>query len=417
MELMRRYGKLAKGGFALLFSTSLIVGCSSDDDATVSNEITIAAGTSSDDVQVAFIDAAEGETLVFGEGVFEFTNTLSMDGKTGIKIKGAGRDKTILDFSGQSAGGEGVLITNSNNILIEGLTIRDSKGDALKSRDCNKISFVDIGTVWSGEPSVDNGAYGLYPVLCTQVYIDNCYAYGASDAGIYVGQSDQVILKNSKAEGNVAGIEIENTINADVFNNEATDNTGGILVFDLPGLTQYGKNVRVYDNNVHDNNRDNFAPEGNIVANVPSGTGVMILSTENVEIFNNTLTDNNFAGVMVVNYLLLNQSPNDENYNPWPTGIYIHNNTHEMTGTVDAASQTELVQQLMGVLQLYQLDQPNVLIDGLVGTLSDICIQEGTSTFVNLNAIDQTFQSVSTDVTAHDCNDGTLSAVSFEPYL
>ena len=88
-----------------------------------------------------------------------------------------------------------------------------------------------------------------------------------------------MIVKNCVAEGNVAGIEIENTTNADVYDNEAFDNTGGILVFDLPGLTQYGSNVRAFNNNIHDNNRTNFAPVGNIVGNVGAGTGFMILST------------------------------------------------------------------------------------------------------------------------------------------
>ena len=62
--------------------------------------------------------------------------------------------------------------------------------------------------------------------------IDSCVAIGASDAGIYVGQSENIIVKNSIAEFNVAGIEIENSYYADVFNNYASNNTGGILVFD-----------------------------------------------------------------------------------------------------------------------------------------------------------------------------------------
>jgi parallel beta-helix repeat protein len=64
------------------------------------------------------------------------------------------------------------------------------------------------------------------------------HAVGASDAGIYVGQSKHIIVRNSKAYQNVAGIEIENSWYADVYENEAFNNTGGILVFDLPDLIQ-----------------------------------------------------------------------------------------------------------------------------------------------------------------------------------
>lgn len=401
----------------LACATLTFTACDDDDSMEPSNEIVISpSATAADDAQLAFIEAKSGNIIVFEAGTFNFTNTLSMDGQTEIIIRGSGRDETILDFSGQTAGGDGVLVTNSNSIRFENLTIRDAKGDALKARDCNKISFVNVATIWSGEPNADNGAYGLYPVLCTEVYIDNCYAFGASDAGIYVGQSDQVILKNSLAEGNVAGIEIENTTNADVYDNEAFDNTGGILVFDLPGLTKSGSNTRVYNNNSHDNNRVNFAPPGNIVGNVPAGTGCMILSTKNVEIFDNTFSENQFAGVIVANYLIVNDSPNDPTYDPFPSGIYIHDNAHTMTGTVDAATQPALMQSLIGVLQLYSLDQPNVFVDGLIASPDAVCIQEGSATFVNLNAGDQTFMSVSTDVSVHDCSKDPLPAIEFDPF-
>ncbi len=399
-----------------LACTTLFFSACEDDD-TPSNEIVISPSpTAADDAQLAFIEAKSGNVIIFEAGTFNFTNTLSMDGQMEIIIRGAGRGETILDFSGQTSGGDGVLVTNSNSIRFENLTIRDAKGDALKARDCDNISFVNVATIWSGEPNENNGAYGLYPVLCSEVYIDNCYAYGASDAGIYVGQSDQVIVKNSLAEGNVAGIEIENTTNADVFNNEAFDNTGGILVFDLPGLTKSGSNTRVYNNNSHDNNRTNFAPAGNIVANVPAGTGCMVLSTKNVEIFDNTFSENQFAGVIIANYLIVNDSPNDPLYDPYPAGIYIYNNEHSMTGTVDVANHPPLMQSIINVLALYGHDQPNILMDGLIAAPSAVCIEESSASFINMNAADQTFSSISTDATVHACSKDPLPAITFDPF-
>ena len=420
----------------LLFSVFTISSCGDDDDDVIvpevvvtpepepelepepvpENEIRIAASeTAADEAQLAFIEVTEDKIIVFGEGTFSFTNTLSMDGKSRVIIRGAGRDKTFLDFSGQTAGGDAVLVSNSNSIRFEDITIQDSKGDALKARDCNKVSFVNVNTIWSGEPSIDNGAYGLYPVLCTEVYIDNCYAFGASDAGIYVGQSDQVIVKNCVAEGNVAGIEIENTTNADVFDNEAFDNTGGILVFDLPGLTKTGANTRVFNNNVHDNERANFAPEGNIVASVPTGTGLMVLSTKNVEVFGNSFVNNTFANVVITSLLIFQDPPEDPNYNPFPSGIYIHDNAYTMEGAVQASVQTPLVQQIIGLLALSGVGQPNILMDGLVMEAEAVCVQEeGPPSFVNLNAGDQTFMSVTADISTVDCVKDPLPEIAFE---
>ena len=77
---------------------------------------------------------------------------------------------------------------------------------------------------------------------------------GASDAGIYVGQSANVVVRRNEAWENVAGIEIENTTGADVYGNRAHGNTGGLLVFSLPELpVKDGRDARVYDNDITDN--------------------------------------------------------------------------------------------------------------------------------------------------------------------
>jgi len=126
------------------------------------------------------------------------------------------------------------VLTNMNDVLFSDFTIKETPGDAIKVKDSHGVTFCDMATIWESVADSTNGAYGLYPVTSTSVLIDGCYVKGASDAGIYVGQSDTVIVRNTEAVGNVAGIEIENTSNADVYGNYAHDNTGGILVFDYP---------------------------------------------------------------------------------------------------------------------------------------------------------------------------------------
>ena len=133
-------------------------------------------------------------------------------------------------------------------------------------------------------------------MLCTDVVIEGCKVAGASDAGIYVGQSKNIIVRRNTVEKNVAGIEIENSTQADVYENLATDNSGGILVFTMPDLpTKDGRLCRVFNNKVLANNHDNFAPKGNIVATVPPGTGIMIMANDQVEVFDNTIEKNQTA--------------------------------------------------------------------------------------------------------------------------
>ena len=83
------------------------------------------------------------------------------------------------------------------------------------------------------------------------------------------------------------------------YNNLATKNAGGLLVFDLPNLPQQGgHNVRFFNNMSVDNDTKNFAPEGNIVGLVPTGTGLMIMANRHVEAFGNYF-DGNGTGTVV----------------------------------------------------------------------------------------------------------------------
>ena len=281
------------------------------------------------DLQLKLILAEPGDTIKLDAGFFPILGTLSMEGKQNIVIKGSGMSSTILNFSNQVEGAQGLSITNCNNITLEDFTVEEAKGDGIKCQYVNGITFRRIKTQWLGGPSSSNGAYGLYPVQCENIMIEHCIAIGASDAGIYVGQSNNIIVRNCEVFQNVAGIEIENSIQADVHSNNVHNNTGGILVFDLPDLIQKeGKQIRIYDNIVKENNLDNFAPKGNIVAKVPAGTGIMIMATEYVEIFNNTIIDNKTAGTTVVSYFITEEKTKDTQYNPYTSAIYIYDNVY-----------------------------------------------------------------------------------------
>lgn len=125
-------------------------------------------------------------------------------------------------------------MVDASDFTIEDLAFEGTKGDALKIVGSN-IIIRRIRTEWTNGPTTENGAYGIYPVQTENTLIDGVVAIGASDAGIYVGQSRNVVVRNSRAERNVAGIEIENTIGADVYDNIAIGNTGGMWITSLQG--------------------------------------------------------------------------------------------------------------------------------------------------------------------------------------
>ncbi|WP_250630511.1 parallel beta-helix domain-containing protein [Rhodoflexus caldus] len=366
-------------------------------------------------LQNQFIMVKSGDTIHLDKGFFELEGTLWLDDKQDVVIKGKGKDATVLSFKNQTSGAEGIKITNSRNITIEGLTVLDAKGDAIKVQQTEGITFRHTKTGWSGKPKKTNGGYGFYPVNCQKVLIEHCEAVGASDAGIYVGQSKEIIVRNCKAWHNVAGIEIENSLHADVYDNEAFNNTGGILVFDLPDLVQKkGGFVRVYNNKVYENNYPNFAPKGNIVAKVPQGTGLLILATNNVEVFNNRFVNNISIGTGIISYHMTEETIKDKEYYPFPDKIHIHNNYFERP-MVRATSKGR-----MGMMFRFKLkfgkDVPHILFDGIHDEQRtekiQLCIRNNTNqSFADIDAAND-FKNISRVLAKYNCELPALKPVT-----
>jgi parallel beta-helix repeat protein len=329
----------------------------------------------------------------------------------GVTIRGAGSDKSILSFQGEISGPEGLLVYG-NDFTIENLSIEDTKGDGLKINDGENITIRGVRVAWSGGARTTNGAYGIYPVRSRNVLIEDSASYGASDAGIYVGQSVNVIVRRCHVEQNVAGIEIENTINADVYDNAATGNTGGILVFNMPNLSQPGHSTRVFQNKVYRNNLANFAAKGAAVASVPAGSGVVVNSNSKVEIFNNDIADNQTANLIISAYFSTNyyNKPGiDPNYDPYPRAIYIYDN--RFTGGGDAPDGLDL-KTLKLVMFGLTGRFPDILWDGyrdekhLVNGRSPaaerICVNNGAAVVLNADGPHK-YKNPTTDMTAYRC--------------
>jgi len=396
-----RIGKLS----TISLLSLAVAACSDNSDQVSTPELSFA-----DSFQAQLIQAQPGDVLEVPAGVHEFTRSLSLT-VPGVTIKGAGMDSSILSFKNQAQGAEGLLVS-ADDFIIQDLAIEDTVGDALKINESENVTIRRVRTEWTRGANTENGAYGIYPVQTKNVLIEGSVAIGAADAGIYVGQSTQIIVRNSRAEFNVAGIEIENSTYADVYNNIATNNTGGILVFDLPNLpVQGGQATRVFNNEIYENNTENFAPEGNIVGNVPPGTGLLVLANDNIEVFENSFRDNKSVNIMVYSFALGGRTIEDPDYDPYPEKIYIHDNQYEGGGTVPGHAALKAWHAVSG------MDSPNIVWGGLVkpGTSQEniICLGgNDNESFMNLKGgLDP--NDVSFDVGPHTCELPRLSKISF----
>ncbi|MCP5191361.1 MAG: right-handed parallel beta-helix repeat-containing protein [Pseudomonadales bacterium] len=289
------------------------------------NLVVIEAG---DDFQTrlmeALIEAQPGNIIELPEGEFTLNTGISLD-VDNVIIRGQGHTKSILNFEAQESGGESVLVT-SNNVVLQDFAVIDPPADGIKYKFSNGVTMRGMRVEWTCGPCSENGAYGIYPVQTENVLIEDSVVIGASDAGIYVGQSDKIIVRRNLASLNVAGIEIENSTNSEVYDNEAVNNTGGILVFDLPNLSREGTRTKVYNNVMRDNNTPNFAPPGSIVGVVPTGTGMLIMAFTDVEVFDNIIENNQSSAIAIVHYDISGRPTDDVNYDGTPRRVYIHDN-------------------------------------------------------------------------------------------
>lgn len=372
-------------------------------------------------LQEKFILAKNGDVIELPEGKFLLTKPLSIEGLDDITIKGQGAGKTILSFKGQTEGAEGIFVSNVKNIILEDFTVEDALGDNFKIKGCDGVVMRRLNSTWTDGAKETNGAYGYYPVECRNVLIEDCEVSYCSDAGVYVGQSTNVVVRGCYAHHNVAGIEIENCINSDIYNNKSINNTGGILVFDLPKLFQAnGRNARVFNNEIRDNNHKNFAAPGNIVAIIPPGTGMIILATDSVEIYNNIIEDHKTVGIAVVSYDITEKPVEDTAYGPHCNAIYIHNNKITTSKKIPDLS-TQMGKLLTAAFRkpvdiLYDGINDKEILDenGLLPADKRICIRDnGEVTFGNLNgwkakSITDLLKFSDSDMSKFDCTHGTM---------
>jgi len=281
----------------------------------------------------AFVGAEPGETICLVEGNYQVNQELTVNAN-GVTILGESQEGTVLDFAEQATGANGILAQVERNFAARNFTIKNTAGDAIKARGTDGVVMKHLTVTWDAGVSEENGAYALYPVQATNVLIEGCSVSYARDAGVYLGQSERAIIRNNEAFGNVVGIEVENTFRAEVHGNEAYENTDGFLIINLPDLeVKGGGDNLIYDNEIYDNNIENFGEDGTAVANMPQGSGLLVVSSNRNEIRDNVVRNNQSVGIGLVTYELIEDQIEDEEYDPFPEGNWIHDNTVESNGS------------------------------------------------------------------------------------
>jgi parallel beta-helix repeat protein len=256
-------------------------------------------------IQAAVDAASPGDTVLvppgtYRESVLVQTSPITIRGSQGAVLDAEGFNNGItVRNGGLSQGPDGFPVCPGltlHDVAIEGLTIRNAERNGVL------LLGVD-GFRVSGGKYLENEEYGIFPICSRNGLIDSNRVEGTEDAGIYVGDDDEItVVKNHVARCTI-GIEIENSTDVVVRDNNAIENTTGILVVVLPGLPiPFTEDVLIENNVVVRNNFPNPVPtdSGEPEGLLPTGTGILNIGGDRVVIRDNVVNQNDSLGIAIL---------------------------------------------------------------------------------------------------------------------
>jgi len=326
-----------------LLISSLFTGCKKNDFSALCNDgghgknknkaIVVHRGRS---IQAAVDAAKAGDLILIEPGIYSEAILVNIPGIQLVGMDCNPSEKVIIQNPGDEENGITVR-DNGDGFVLKNVTVEDFEENGVFIIRADNFLLSHVATI-------NNGEYGLFPLFCNDGLIEYCSATGHDDTGIYVGQSSNLQLQYNVAFGNVNGLEIENCSNVAAIKNRSYDNVAGILVVLLPGLTvKNSSNISLTENIIEGNNHVNFAdPEGGFEALVPTGSGILVVGVDNVEIKNNKISNNNFTGIATVSTVILGALggiPPEAfaDIEPNPDGVKVTNNVLANNGSAPPA--------------------------------------------------------------------------------
>ncbi|KAA3438667.1 parallel beta-helix domain-containing protein [Rufibacter hautae] len=286
-------------------------------------DIVVKPGTS---IQAAVDQASAGDVIKILPGVYKDTVVVN---KPNITLIGSGA--VVIENPGKAHNGIRVG-SAGDGFKLYNVTLRNFEENGV-------ILIRADGYVLSHVTALNCGEYGLFPIASNHGLIEHCIARGHTDSGIYIGQSEDTELRFNKTSENVIGLEIENCSRVVARNNQSYNNSAGVLVVLLPGLrVTTSSDILLQNNRVVDNNHVNFSEPGGGFENfVPTGSGILVVGTDNTTLERNLVMNNNFLGIAVVSTRLLGGLAGlpPEAFlliNPDPDGTRVLNNVVKKNG-------------------------------------------------------------------------------------
>ena len=232
-------------------------------------------------IQAAVSAAAVNDKLLIASGTYAEEVLITTNGLQLVGCGGATNARPRIIPPAPEVSGRALRANGVDGLLFQSLETFGQANDGIRVSLANGLTFRDI----VGDGNLQS-AYAIFPITSNNVVIELSRVFRVDDAPLYVGQSSGIIVRYNDVRDSVAGIEIENCGNAQVYGNYAASNTAGILVFKDGSLpVQLSECHAVHHNLFENNNTPNFG--SGTVAGIPDGTGMLIISNDSTPFHHN----------------------------------------------------------------------------------------------------------------------------------
>ena len=276
---------------------------------------------SGESIQLAIDAAPAGATIRVEPGTYhEAGDTRAVTvTKAGIRLVGAARkgQPVVLEQSGTQT--QGIWVSPADSLTpadvelppcgvsglrlagfqLSGFTVRGFDGFGVY------LACVDGFRLQRNETHA-NLTYAMFPVRSSQGRITRNKASGThSDACLYTGQDEKILVDHNEATDCEIGLQIENCQHVRMTHNLAVGNTAGIIVDVIDGRqAKIASDNAVTHNEIRDNNRPNSAPPEAETSRILPGIGLVLDGADRTLVAGNLIAGNDLTGIAFVPFCL-----------------------------------------------------------------------------------------------------------------